>query len=122
MSTASAVLPTADDVETFRADGAVVLRGLLTDEEVATLARGVDRNLAALSPLGMNATEPGKPGAFVEDFRNWQRIGEYEEVIRGSALGAAAGALMGSKEVRLFHDHLLVKEAGTLDRSPWHQD
>ena len=24
--------------------------------------------------------------------------------------------------MRLFHDHLLVKEAGTLDRSPWHQD
>ena len=29
---------------------------------------------------------------------------------------------MGSREVRLFHDHLLVKEPGTLDRSPWHQD
>jgi ectoine hydroxylase-related dioxygenase (phytanoyl-CoA dioxygenase family) len=122
MSTASAVLPTADDVETFRADGAVVLRGLLTDDEVATLARGVERNLADLSPLGMNATKPGKPGAFYEDFRNWQRIGEYEEVIRSSALGAAAGALTGASRIRLFHDHLLVKEPGTQDRSPWHQD
>ena len=24
--------------------------------------------------------------------------------------------------MRLFHDHLLVKEPGTLDRTPWHQD
>lgn len=119
---ASASLPTAADAEAFRADGAVVLRGLLTDEEVATLARGVERNLADLSPLGMNATEPGQPGAFVEDFRNWQRIGEYEQVIRESALGAVAGALTGSSAIRLFHDHLLVKEPGTLDRSPWHQD
>ena len=70
----------------------------------------------------MNATKPGEPGAFIEDFRNWQRIGEYEEVIRGSALGRIAGELLGSGAVRLFHDHLLVKEAGTLDRSPWHQD
>lgn len=121
-ASAAAVLPTAEDVEAFRADGAIVLRGLLTDAEVATLARGVERNLADLSPLGMNATEPGKPGAFYEDFRNWGRIGEYEEVIRGSALGAAAGMLMASERVRLFHDHLLVKEPGTLDRSPWHQD
>jgi ectoine hydroxylase-related dioxygenase (phytanoyl-CoA dioxygenase family) len=70
----------------------------------------------------MNATAPGAPGAFVEDFRNWQRIDEYEQVIRESALARVAGALMASETVRLFHDHLLVKEAGTRDRSPWHQD
>ncbi len=110
------------DVDAFRRDGAAVLRGLLSTEEIATLERGVERNLAELSPLGMNATRPGEPGAFVEDFRNWQRIPEYEQVIRGSALGAAGAALTGSREMRLFHDHLLVKEAGTLDRSPWHQD
>jgi hypothetical protein len=112
----------AADASAFRRDGVVLLRGVLTEAEIATLARGVERNLAALGPLGMNATEPGQPGAFVEDFRNWDRIAEYEQVIRGSALAAAAGELTGSREVRLFHDHLLVKEAGTLDPSPWHQD
>jgi ectoine hydroxylase-related dioxygenase (phytanoyl-CoA dioxygenase family) len=110
------------DIEAFTRDGVVILRDVLTEDEVGSLVRGVDRNLAEPSPLGMNATEPGKPGAFVEDFRNWQRIGEYEDVIRHSALGRVAGALMGSRQVRLFHDHLLVKEPGTLDRSPWHQD
>jgi ectoine hydroxylase-related dioxygenase (phytanoyl-CoA dioxygenase family) len=113
---------TDEQVRTFQRDGVVLLRGILTGAEIATLERGVERNLAALSPLGMNATRPGEPGAFVEDFRNWQRIPEYAEVIRGSRLAEAAGALMGSREVRLFHDHLLVKEAGTRDRSPWHQD
>src|SRR3954462_1140809 len=109
-------------VDAFARDGVVILRGVLGDEEIGTLARGVERNLAELSPLGMNATEPGKPGAFVEDFRNWQRIGTREAALRGSALARVAGALMGAREVRLFHDHLLVKEPGTLDRSPWHQD
>src|SRR3954468_13570002 len=108
------------EVDAFARDGVAVLRGVLSDDEVGTLARGVDRNLADLSPLGMNATEPGKPGAFVEDFRNWSRIAEYEAVIKESALGAVAGALTGSTAIRLFHDHLLVKEPGTLDRSPWH--
>jgi ectoine hydroxylase-related dioxygenase (phytanoyl-CoA dioxygenase family) len=113
---------TDQDRTDFARDGVVILRGVLSAEEVGTLARGVQRNLEDLSPLGMNATEPGKPGAFVEDFRNWQRIDEYEQVIRGSALAPVAAELMGCKEVRLFHDHLLVKEAGTQDRSPWHQD
>jgi ectoine hydroxylase-related dioxygenase (phytanoyl-CoA dioxygenase family) len=29
---------------------------------------------------------------------------------------------MGSERVRLYHDHLLVKEAGTAQPTPWHQD
>ena len=113
---------TTDVVETFRRDGVVLLPGLLTAAETETLRRGVERNLQDLSPLGMNATKPGEPGAFVEDFRNWDRIPEYREVITGSALARTAAELTGSDEIRLFHDHLLVKEAGTLDRSPWHQD
>jgi ectoine hydroxylase-related dioxygenase (phytanoyl-CoA dioxygenase family) len=109
-------------VEAFQRDGVVLLRGLLSTDEVATLRAGVERNLADLGPLGMNATKPGEPGAFVEDFRNWQRIPEYAEAIGASPLPEIAGALMGATTVRMFHDHLLVKEAGTRDRSPWHQD
>jgi ectoine hydroxylase-related dioxygenase (phytanoyl-CoA dioxygenase family) len=111
-----------DLVDVFQRDGVVLLRGVLAPGQVETLAAGVERNLSNLSPLGMNATKPGQPGAFVEDFRNWQRVPEYGEAIGASALPAIAGALMRSRTVRLFHDHLLVKEAGTLDRSPWHQD
>src|SRR3954452_2764080 len=106
----------------FRRDGVVLLRGVLGPDALRLLAAGVERNLRDLSPLGMNATKPGAPGAFVEDFRNWERIPEYGEVIAGSALAATAAQLTRSSEIRLFHDHLLVKEAGTLDRSPWHQD
>ena len=29
---------------------------------------------------------------------------------------------MLSRQVRLFHDHVLVKEAGSTEPSPWHQD
>ncbi len=99
-----------------------MLREVLGGDELEVLSRGVERNLADLGPLAINATRPGEPGAFIEDFRNWQRISEYERVILESSLGRVAGELMGSEQVRLFHDHLLVKEAGTLDRSPWHQD
>lgn len=117
-----AVPVTSEETSSFQQDGVVCLRQLLTADEVSRLAAGIERNLAALSSLAINATKPGKPGAFIEDFRNWQRIPEYEELIRDSVLGEAAAALMASHEVRLNHDHLLVKEPGTLDRSPWHQD
>ena len=61
-------------------------------------------------------------GAFVEDFCNWQRIPEYEEFIRTSPAASIARELMASEHVRLYHDHLLVKEPKTQQRTPWHQD
>ena len=39
-----------------------------------------------------------------------------------SPLGLIGQRLMGSRQVRLYHDHLLVKEPGTRQRTPWHQD
>lgn len=100
----------------FRRDGAVALRGVLTEDEVEALRRGVERNLAEPSALAI------REGGFFEDFCSWQRIPEFGEVIRGSRLAEAGRALMGSRTVRLFHDHVLVKEAGSTEPTPWHQD
>ena len=106
-------------VEDFRRDGAVPIRGLLSDAQVETLRLGIDRNRADPGPL---AQGHGADNSFFEDFCNWERIGEYEEVIRDAGLGELAAELMGSETARLFHDHVLVKEAGSAEPSPWHQD
>jgi ectoine hydroxylase-related dioxygenase (phytanoyl-CoA dioxygenase family) len=42
--------------------------------------------------------------------------------MRHSALPAVAAQLMRSNAVRIYHDHLLVKEPGTRQPTPWHQD
>ena len=36
--------------------------------------------------------------------------------------GAVGAALMRSRSARLYHDHMLTKEPGTRQRTPWHQD
>ena len=114
----------ADDatVAAFARDGAVCLRGLLTPDEVATLRRGIDANLAAPSPRAIVASRPDDPGFFIEDFCNWEGNADYRRVIFDSALAEAAARLMGSRSVRLYHDHMLTKEPGTRQKTPWHQD
>ncbi len=109
-------------VEAFRRDGAVVVRGLFTPDEVATVERGIERNLAAPGPMFKVASRDDDPGSFVEDFCSWQRIDEFREIAFESRAADVAGALMGSDVVRLFHDHVLVKEPGTRQETPWHQD
>ena len=112
----------ADLVAAFRRDGACVVRGLLDGDAVERLRAAVEQNLADPSPRAIAGGGDAASGRFFEDFRNWTRIAGYEQVIRGSRMGAVAAELMGSRSVRLHHDHLLVKEPGTTIRTPWHQD
>jgi ectoine hydroxylase-related dioxygenase (phytanoyl-CoA dioxygenase family) len=106
----------------FRRDGACVVRGLLDAAEVERLAAAVDAHMADPGPMAIEGGGDAGSGRFFEDFRNWDRFEGYDAVIRGSRLGQVAAELMGSRTVRLHHDHLLVKEPGTTIRTPWHQD
>ena len=102
-------------------DGAICVRGALSPNDVALAARAIDANVADLSPLAKRASESAD-GAFIEDFRSWSRIADMEQFITTSPVAAIAANVMGATTVRLFHDHVLVKEPGTAQRTPWHQD
>lgn len=106
----------------YRRDGAICIRQLLTPEELALLRAGIEANLAQPSPRAKVASRPDDPGRFFEDFCNWQDVPQFKRFIFESPLALAAQRLMGSTAVRLYHDHLLVKEPGTRQRTPWHQD
>lgn len=119
--TSQAVTSTAER-DAYRRDGAICLRGLFTAAEVALIERGIEANLQHPGPMAQVASRDDDPGYFFEDFCNWQRIGEYAELLRSSRIAQAAAELIGSSEVRFYHDHLLVKEPRTAQRTPWHQD
>ncbi len=108
-------------VQDFQRDGVVLVKGLWADW-VDLLRAGVERNMAAPSEYAAENLKPGEGGRFFDDYCNWQRIPEFERVIRESAVADVASRLMGSDYVQLFHDHVLVKEPGTSRATPWHQD
>jgi ectoine hydroxylase-related dioxygenase (phytanoyl-CoA dioxygenase family) len=112
----------AQVVEAYQRDGAVCLRGLLSADEVAILRAGIDANLAAPSPRAKVASRSDDPGFFIEDFCCWQQNEHYHRFIHTAPLAPVAARLTGSRRVRLYHDHMLTKEAGTRQGTPWHQD
>ncbi|MBS0403975.1 MAG: phytanoyl-CoA dioxygenase family protein [Proteobacteria bacterium] len=112
----------AQAIDAFARDGAVCLRGLLNPDEVALLRRGIDANIAAPSPRAKVASRADDPGFFIEDFCCWPENPAYRRFIFDSPLAAAAARLMQSRTVRLYHDHMLTKEPGTRQPTPWHQD
>jgi ectoine hydroxylase-related dioxygenase (phytanoyl-CoA dioxygenase family) len=99
-----------------------VLRQVFPAAGIDALRAGIELNLANLSPRAKLASSADDPGRFVEDFCNWQDNPYYRRFIFDSGVAALAGELMHSDTARLYHDHMLTKEPGTRQRTPWHQD
>lgn len=114
-------LLTQDMIETYQRDGVVLIRGLFSDW-VEELRAGVERNMDDPGPYASENEKEGETGRFFDDYCNWQRIPEFVQVIHQSPAAQVAAELMGSQEVQVFHDHVLVKEPGTSMATPWHSD
>jgi hypothetical protein len=49
-------------IESFRTNGAVIIKGIFTPAELATLRDGIDTNLTTPSPRAKVASRPDDPG------------------------------------------------------------
>jgi ectoine hydroxylase-related dioxygenase (phytanoyl-CoA dioxygenase family) len=114
-------LVTEEKIAAYQKDGVVLIKGLFADH-VETIRNGIGRNMAEPGPYAAENLKDGEAGRFFDDYCNWSRIPEFEDVIRNSAAAEVAADLMGSQTVQVFHDHVLVKEPGTSKPTPWHQD
>lgn len=110
------------DIEAYQQQGAVCLRQVLSLDEIELLKIGIEENLKSPSPRAKVASRPDDTGFFIEDFCNWQYNHYYQRFIFETGISELARQLMKSKTVRLYHDHLLVKEPHTQQKTPWHQD
>lgn len=108
-------------IDAFQKDGVALLRGVFQDW-VETLRAGIEKNMAKPSWRERTYQPDGSPTRFFQDYLVWDRVKEYRDFIFTSPAAAVAAQLMGAQTVRLFHEHVLVKEPGTTVATPWHQD
>ena len=112
----------AAEIDAFRRDGAVCLRGVFGPEWLEPIAQAIDRNKAEPGPLARHNTPAGAPGEFFVDFQLWCRWPGCRRFVEESPAAELAAAMLGAGEIVFYHDHLLVKEPGTAERTPWHHD
>jgi ectoine hydroxylase-related dioxygenase (phytanoyl-CoA dioxygenase family) len=110
------------DVEAFQRDGATVLRQVLSPAWIEMLAAGVEHNRTNPSPWSHWYTKPDESVGFWTDYVTWRDVPEYERTVFESGLAGVAARLMRSQTARFFHEHVLVKEPGASERTPWHHD
>ena len=112
------------DLATERAellrDGAAVVRGVVPQDWIERMREAIAVELAGASPT---AAEYGRTaGRFYGDVFPWLRNPEFQEFAVSSPLPGLAATLLESDRVNLFYDQLFVKEPGSVERTPWHQD
>ena len=109
-----------EEIDFYKNQGAIVINNIFSPW-IDLLRTGFDK---VLKEPGPHARENviNEEGRFFEDYCNWQRINEFKKFAEESPAAQIVAEATGSKSIQLFHEHIFVKDPGTLKETPWHQD
>ena len=109
-------------VSTFQNDGVVILRNIF-EPWVEGVRQAIEQNKA--NPSWRERTyrpQMDSEAEFFQDYCVWPHFSGYRALVMDSPMAHIAAQLMSSKTSRIFHDHVLVKEPGSMVVTPWHHD
>jgi ectoine hydroxylase-related dioxygenase (phytanoyl-CoA dioxygenase family) len=108
------------EVAEFHEHGVVKLAGIMPLDWIEFLKPAVDEAMADPGPF---AEEYAKgDGRFFGDLDVSRRFDRFRRFVHESPAAEIMAAMLESKKINFFYDQLLVKEPGTSERTPWHQD
>ena len=113
---------TDEQIQTFADDGVLHVPGAVAADVVADIAALADRQIAEPGPWVTDTVADPEPGRLFTSRYLWRDEPVVHRFAFQSGVAALAATCMGSSSVRLYFDHLLVKEPSTASPTPWHQD
>ncbi|HVS96510.1 MAG TPA: phytanoyl-CoA dioxygenase family protein [Puia sp.] len=106
----------------FRVNGHLLVRGLLSSSEAEVYRQQI---LDAVKRQSREKRKAPERGIYGRSFGQWVNLWRTDEGVRrlvlSKRLGKVAADLLGVENVRIYHDHALLKEAGGR-ATYWHQD
>lgn len=114
---------TDQQIDRFREDGFIKLKGVLAAEELAFYGDEVTRLVMELNPRkGIPMEERNTYAkAFIQVGNLWTRSDIVKRFSFSERLARIASELLGTTGVRMWHDQALYKEPGG-GFTPWHVD
>lgn len=108
-------------IHRYQHDGAICLRQVFDKQTLAALSEGISTCVREPSRYSEALSIDGKTH-FFNDYCNWQHIDEFKAFIFDSPAKHIVKALMQSKRLNFYHEHVLIKEPGNQCKTPWHHD
>ena len=109
-------------LQQYRDDGVVCLRQVFDEHWLDVVAQSISRGRANPSEMYLDYSADTQPGSYCTDMWIWRDNPEMKQFIFDSPAAATAGQLMAAESVMLVTDNWLVREAGAVNRAPWHHD
>jgi len=113
---------TEEDVRRYDEDGVVLLKGMFDEAWLKHLNEQIEVDIAHPGPLHAELEEDGQPGRFFFDTFMWTYNAAFKQFVFDSPAARIAARMMRANKVNIFYDQLLIKEPGTVKRTPWHHD
>ncbi len=111
-----------EQIAAYRRDGAVLIKGLLTREEVALLEQGLEEVHADAGELYSKVqSDDGRGETLAAQFPSLRSPATLR-LLRESPAAELAARLMGAASAQLVLDQVFYKQPGCIVATPWHQD
>jgi len=110
------------DKATYRRDGVVKISGAFDEKWVEFLRAATEENLNNPGIMAEEYADSDTSTRFFGDQFLWTHNDKFKKFVLESEAAEIAAELMGSSKINMFFDHLLVKEPGSVEPTPWHQD
>lgn len=111
-----------EDVEAFRRDGAVHIKGVLNDTELQWLEEGLEEGSARPSEMFSQYGGTGGIGKTIVDQFPSLRSASLRRLMEVGPIARLAAQVMGTCSSQLVLDQMFYKEKGQIVPTPWHQD
>jgi ectoine hydroxylase-related dioxygenase (phytanoyl-CoA dioxygenase family) len=109
-------------IDAYDRDGAVLIEGAIDAAWLARVAAAIERDIENPGPHCHSYLPANGRGRFHGNLRVWQNDPDFRDYCLHSPLPGMAAELLRADKVNLFYDQLFVKEPGTTNPTPWHND
>ncbi|MFV8819998.1 phytanoyl-CoA dioxygenase family protein [Haliea sp. E17] len=112
-----------EQIAQYQRDGAVLLRGILTQRERELLEQGVEESNAHPGKRSTRASNAeGRGETFLESFPSQGSSPSLKALLELGRIPEIAARMMRTPSAQLILDQIFYKAAGVVIPTPWHQD
>ena len=112
------------EVRSYRENGFLIIEDLLDEAELERWREAIDEAVRGHGVSGRDL-DPEQSEyydrVFLQRVNLWKTSAEVRELVLDGRLGSLAAALCGTEEIRLYHDHALIKLPWA-NPTNWHAD
>jgi ectoine hydroxylase-related dioxygenase (phytanoyl-CoA dioxygenase family) len=109
-------------IAAYGRDGAVLVKGFLSGDELGLLQQGLEEVQNSPSPMFSRVEASDRRGATMVDQFPSLRSPRLRQLMEESAIAELAARMMSAPSAQLVLDQMFYKHAGRIVPTPWHQD